>query len=350
MDGTFSFFVLPIGVAVVRTLNSGSRYCCTDSRVQNGILRSTTRSRRAAVRRKFGRCGDGMLVGHASRLAPRAPNARYGRRSDFPSENGHAPRRNRFAVQPCDCYNLNMMKAPPSRSKAGPNWIKRRQWQREAAVRARRNGSPVTDIAKRFDVSQETVYAWLRAAKQAGGSPPPPRRPGRVAKSPLERAALARAIQRHVARATEEDRMTSALADWLERRHGIQYAESTVRRLLWRVGCTCSTNLVSGAAVLIWSYPLPERPEWLTPERLRRIEELVREGVSPRYAARPLTKGALLEHMATMKHAMKNAGALEDDLVRVLFGEGIIEHPISKALVFERDVSPAIKPMPSQSA
>jgi transposase len=240
-----------------------------------------------------------------------------------------------------------MTKTLPSRSTAGSNWIKRRLWQREAAVRARRKGTPVADIAKRFDVSQETVYAWLRAAKRTGGSPPPPRRPGRVAKSPLERAALERTIQRHVAHATEEDRTTSALTDWLEKRYGIRYAESTVRRLLWRVGCSCITNLASGAAVLVWSYPLPERPEWLTPERLRRIEELVRKGVSPRSAGDPLTRGALLEHMASMKQAMKIAGASEDDLVRTLFSEGIIEHPISKALVFERDVLPATKAIPS---
>lgn len=121
---------------------------------------------------------------------------------------------------------------------------------------------------------------------------------------------------------------------WFEDTFGLRYASSTLERLLWRMGCTQSSDEVSTAT---WSYELPRHPDWLTPERMRRIESLVRRGVNPNAAADPLTVRALVDHMVMMKRAMHDAGASETDLVRALNGVGIVEHPLSKSLVFEAD-------------
>ncbi|XWV17682.1 MAG: helix-turn-helix domain-containing protein [Gemmatimonas sp.] len=198
----------------------------------------------------------------------------------------------------------------------------------------------MTKIAERLGVTRETIYAWIRAANRAGGRPPPPRRPGRTPRSPVERAAVERTVRRHVAQAHESERTTESLRVWFENTFGLRYASSTLERLLWRMGCTCTVTCSDSRSVTTWSFSLPRHPDWLTPERMRRIETLVRKAAEPTISKVPLTVRALTDDMRTMKRAMQEARASETDLLHALNSAGIVEHPVSKELVFEEDAEP----------
>lgn len=227
-----------------------------------------------------------------------------------------------------------------SRSRKGSDWIDRRHRRRMGAVDSWQGGESVTKIAKRLGVTRETIYAWIRAANRAGGCPPPPKRPGRTPRSPVERAAVERTVRRYVAQAQESERSTESLRVWFENTFGLRYASSTLERLLWRMGCTCTVARLESRLVTTWAYDLPRHPDWLTPERLKRIETLVRKAAGPTIPKMPFTVDALTDDMRTMKRAMQDAGASETDLLHALNSVGIVEHPVSKALMFEENAQP----------
>lgn len=222
-------------------------------------------------------------------------------------------------------------------------------------------------IAKDHNVTRQTLHAWVRAADKAGGAPPAPRRAGRPPRWAGQHDDVVRDLHRHLLAQPPEERTTAALASWFYSRTGVHYAESSLRRLLWRLGCDFALSAApggvwggqraladasvtsaapsgsdmppsplgdaTGASVTTRRTTVPPTtiPDWLTVVRQRRILELVRSGVAPRHVV-PITVDTVLDQLRTMARAMNELGATKNDLLALLPLIGVAHDPNSGAL------------------
>lgn len=103
---------------------------------------------------------------------------------------------------------------------------------RQKIVDAKRRGTPTAEVARAFGVARSTVKRYAALAR-GGGSLRPKSRPGRRPK--------AGEAARRLLEADLEERPAATLAqrrEFLERAAGVSVSESTLSRLLRRMGFT----------------------------------------------------------------------------------------------------------------
>ena len=103
---------------------------------------------------------------------------------------------------------------------------------RERVLKAARRGDLTqAELAARFELSEGTVYNWLRRHREAGTVAPHPHGGGRRASVDARGAAVLTALVR-----AENDRTLAELAELYHERTGVRLSRSALHRTVERLG------------------------------------------------------------------------------------------------------------------